>query len=114
MNLVDCTDLLLRSKICVVPTETVYGLACSAFSIAAVKKVYELKGRPTTNPLIVHVLNHDSANKICKTNELSFKLAKAFWPGALTVDPTEKKMHSHGSDIGTKFCRSAIALSPFV
>ena len=91
MNLVDCTDLLLRSKICVVPTETVYGLACSAFSVAAVKKVYELKGRPTTNPLIVHVLNHDSANKISKTNELSFKLAKAFWPGALTLILPKKK-----------------------
>ena len=65
MNLVDCTEHLLRSEICVVPTETVYGLACSAFSVAAVKKVFELKGRPANNPLIVHVFNHDSADEIC-------------------------------------------------
>lgn len=91
MNLVDCTEHLLRSEICVVPTETVYGLACSAFSVAAVKKVFELKGRPANNPLIVHVLNHDSADEICKTNELSVKLAKAFWPGALTLVLPKKK-----------------------
>lgn len=91
MNLSDCTELLLRSDICVVPTETVYGLACSAFSVSAVNKVFELKGRPPSNPLIVHVLDHDSADEICKTNELSFKLANSFWPGALTLVLPKKK-----------------------
>ena len=85
MSFDSCTHAILNSGICVLPTETVYGLACSALSRAAIKKVFSLKGRPSNNPLIVHVLNHDSANEFCVTNNLSKKLSDFFWPGALTL-----------------------------
>ena len=91
MAFVDCVRAFLSDDICILPTETVYGLACSALSVNAVKKVYKLKGRPSTNPLIVHVLNHRSAGEICLTNEYSRKLAKVFWPGPLTLILPKKK-----------------------
>ena len=84
MSLENCVSSLLGDGVCVLPTETVYGLACSALSVSAIEKVYRIKGRPATNPLIVHVLNHAKANDICFTNEFSEKLANAFWPGPLT------------------------------
>lgn len=91
MALVDCAHALLNDGICILPTETVYGLACSAFSTKAIRKVYQLKGRPSTNPLIVHVLDHSFAEEISVTNEYSSKLAKAFWPGPLTFILPKKK-----------------------
>lgn len=91
MAFIDCVRAILSDDICILPTETVYGLACSALSVNAVKKVYKLKGRPSTNPLIVHVLNHRSAGEICLTNEYSRKLAKVFWPGPLTLILPKKK-----------------------
>lgn len=80
-----CCHALLNSDICVLPTETVYGLACSALSSGAINKVFFLKGRPSNNPLIVHVLNHTSAKKVCITNDISKKLSESFWPGPLTL-----------------------------
>ena len=91
MSFDDCVGSLLNDDICILPTETVYGLACSAYSSTAIKKVFNLKGRPCTNPLIVHVLNHDAANEVCHTNDLSKKLAKAFWPGPLTLVLPKRK-----------------------
>ena len=91
MALVDCANALLNDGICILPTETVYGLACSAFSAKAIRKVYQLKGRTSTNPLIVHVLDHSFAEEISVTNEYSRKLAKAFWPGPLTFILPKKK-----------------------
>ena len=85
MSFDDCKTALQNSSICVLPTETVYGLACSAFSQEAVEKVFALKNRPSSNPLIVHVLNHNEASKISYTSKLSEKLAKSFWPGPLTM-----------------------------
>ena len=84
MSFTDCVDALSNNDICILPTETVYGLACSAFSDDAVRKVYKLKGRPPTNPLIVHTIDHDTAGDISFTNKYSEQLAKAFWPGPIT------------------------------
>lgn len=68
------------------PTETVYGLAANAFSSLAVNKIYQLKNRPTTNPLIVHTHSIEAATKYTRTlNPAAFKLAKSFWPGPLTL-----------------------------
>tara|TARA_B110000483_G_scaffold236299_1_gene309152 strand:+ start:82 stop:1062 length:981 start_codon:yes stop_codon:yes gene_type:complete len=91
MSFDSCTHAILNSGICVLPTETVYGLACSALSKAAIEKVFSLKGRPSNNPLIVHVLNHDSANEFCVTNDFSKKLSDFFWPGALTLVLPKRK-----------------------
>ena len=85
MSFDSCAEALLCDDICVLPTETVYGLACSALSTKAISQVFLLKGRPSCNPLIVHVLNHDSAKEFCFTNDLSKKLCEKFWPGPLTL-----------------------------
>lgn len=91
MSFVDCRDSLLKSNLCVLPSETVYGLACSALSVEAIEKVFLLKSRPASNPLIVHVLNHRQASEISYTNKFSQKLADALWPGPLTLILPKKK-----------------------
>jgi L-threonylcarbamoyladenylate synthase len=68
-----------------VPTETVYGLAADATSAAAVASIYAAKGRPSFNPLIVHVADMDMARKIARFSPLADDLAGRFWPGPLTL-----------------------------
>lgn len=68
------------------PTETVYGLGADAWNPDAVKKVFEIKGRPADNPLIVHISNLHMVQDFAKEiPEDAKKLMKAFWPGALTL-----------------------------
>lgn len=68
------------------PTETVYGLGANALDEEAAKKIYEAKGRPSDNPLIIHIADMDHLNKIVKkVPEAARKLADAFWPGPLTM-----------------------------
>ncbi len=68
------------------PTETVYGLAANAFDPAAVKKIFEAKGRPQDNPLIVHIADMDALTSIVSSvPENALKLAERFWPGPLTI-----------------------------
>jgi L-threonylcarbamoyladenylate synthase len=68
-----------------VPTETVYGLAADATSAAAVARIYAAKGRPSFNPLIVHVADMDMARGIARFSPLAEDLAGRFWPGPLTL-----------------------------
>lgn len=68
-----------------VPTETVYGLAADATSGEAVARIYEAKGRPSFNPLIIHVSDIAQAATIAHFDDLARRLAAAFWPGALTL-----------------------------
>ncbi|HEX9568284.1 MAG TPA: L-threonylcarbamoyladenylate synthase [Rhodospirillales bacterium] len=67
------------------PTETVYGLGADATNDEAVAKVFAAKGRPKFNPLIVHVADVAQARAAVRFTAIAEKLAKAFWPGALTV-----------------------------
>jgi L-threonylcarbamoyladenylate synthase len=67
------------------PTETVYGLGADALEEKAIAKVYAAKGRPSFNPLIVHVSSLDEAKSLGQFDESSESLAKAFWPGSLTL-----------------------------
>lgn len=67
------------------PTETVYGLGADATSDRAVARVYEAKGRPSFNPLIVHVPDRAAADKLGEFPALAQRLAEAFWPGPLTI-----------------------------
>ncbi len=67
------------------PTETVYGLGGNAFDPDAANKIFAAKGRPSDNPLIVHIASPEDAENIAYTNEIYYKLAKAFMPGPLTV-----------------------------
>ena len=68
-----------------VPTETVYGLAARADDDAAVAGIYRAKGRPDFNPLIVHVTDEAAAAQLALFDDRAKALAKAFWPGALTL-----------------------------
>ncbi|KID41602.1 L-threonylcarbamoyladenylate synthase [Fructilactobacillus fructivorans] len=68
------------------PTETVYGLGADATNVSAVKKVYKAKGRPSDNPLIVHVADVETVEKYAQPlDENVKKLMKTFWPGPLTI-----------------------------
>jgi L-threonylcarbamoyladenylate synthase len=79
-------ELLRAGRLVAFPTETVYGLGAHALDEAAVQRVYEAKGRPPVNPLIVHVASTDAARALAHDwNENAEKLAGAFWPGPLTL-----------------------------
>ncbi len=76
---------LKQDKLVAFPTETVYGLGGNALSDKAVAAIYEAKGRPTFNPLIVHVASLAMAKKYVLVNEWAENLAEQFWPGPLTM-----------------------------
>lgn len=76
--------LLRAGKLVSFPTETVYGLGANALSDAAVAAIYAAKGRPTFNPLIVHVASVEEAKKYVVWNDRAELLAQTFWPGPLT------------------------------
>ncbi len=77
--------LLRDGGLVAVPTETVYGLAARADSDDAVAAIYKAKGRPSFNPLIVHVADLAAAERIVLVDERARLLAERFWPGALTM-----------------------------
>ena len=81
----ECADIIKNGGLVAFPTETVYGLGANATDANAAKKIYAAKGRPSDNPLIIHVSTPDEAEKYAYTNELYYKLAEAFMPGPLTV-----------------------------
>jgi len=79
-------ELLRAGEVVALPTETVYGLAANALDAKAVARIYEVKGRPTHNPVIVHVASVEMAKRcIADWPAMAEKLAKAFWPGPLTM-----------------------------
>jgi L-threonylcarbamoyladenylate synthase len=77
--------LLAAGEPVAIPTETVYGLAADATNGAAVARIFEAKGRPRFNPLIVHVDGLATAERIGRFDPLACLLADAFWPGPLTL-----------------------------
>ncbi len=81
----EAARLILAGEPVAVPTETVYGLAADATNAQAVARIYEAKGRPSFNPLIVHVSDLEAGRAIADFGPLSLKLAKKHWPGPLTI-----------------------------
>lgn len=81
----EAARLILAGEPVAVPTETVYGLAADATNAEAVARIYEAKGRPSFNPLIVHVSNLAEAQGIGDFNEQAHGLANEHWPGPLTL-----------------------------
>ena len=78
--------LLKEGKTVIFPTETVYGLGANALDEEAVNKIYEAKGRPSDNPLIVHIYNKEDINKLADNiSEKAIKVMDAFWPGPITI-----------------------------
>lgn len=87
-------ECLRGGGLAVIPTETVYGLAASAFDSAAVARIFEAKGRPQDNPLIVHIADMDMlADVVSEVPKAALRLAEEYWPGPLTmVLPRGKKI----------------------
>ncbi|MGA2247326.1 MAG: L-threonylcarbamoyladenylate synthase [Verrucomicrobiota bacterium] len=79
-------ELLRAGEVVALPTETVYGLAANALDETAVRKIFEVKGRPSHNPIIVHVADGKTARRCVKEwPDTAESLARAFWPGPLTL-----------------------------
>jgi len=75
-----------KSNLVAFPTETVYGLGADAFNEKAVEKIFQAKGRPLNDPLIVHIADIKELYKLSKqVSPVALKLAKTFWPGPLTL-----------------------------
>jgi len=87
----EAARLIADGKPVAMPTETVYGLAADATRGDAVAAIYASKGRPSFNPLIVHVLDRDAAEAIADLPDAARKLTDAFWPGPLTIVVPLKK-----------------------
>ena len=85
-SLTYAAELLRSGQLVALPTETVYGIAADARNGEAVKKIFEAKGRPQDNPLIVHICGMEMLHGIVsEVPERAQKLAAAFWPGPLTM-----------------------------
>jgi L-threonylcarbamoyladenylate synthase len=79
-------ELLRAGGVVALPTETVYGLAANALDENAVAKIFQIKGRPALNPIIVHVASNEMAQAcVAQWPDLGEKFSKAFWPGPLTL-----------------------------
>jgi L-threonylcarbamoyladenylate synthase len=79
-------SVLRRGGLVAFPTETVYGLGANALDAAAVARVFKAKGRPSTNPLIVHVAGVEQVTQVAADwPEVAARLAERFWPGPLTL-----------------------------
>ena len=117
---IDTIQLASRSlqngDVIVMPTDTVYGLAAQAENESAVQKIFKIKNRPKTMPLIIFVRSLEEAKKIAKFNELDIILAKNFWPGPLTLilDKKQKKIYNGDkrlSKIGIRIPKNKATLS---
>jgi L-threonylcarbamoyladenylate synthase len=84
-GIAEAARLILAGQPIAVPTETVYGLAADATSGEAVARIYAAKGRPSFNPLIVHVRGIEEAARIAQLDERARRLAERHWPGPLTM-----------------------------
>ncbi len=78
-------EFIKKGELVVMPTETVYGLGGDATNPSAAEKIYFAKGRPSDNPLIIHISSPSDAEKYTYTNDAYYRLAERFMPGPLTV-----------------------------
>ncbi|HTZ20032.1 MAG TPA: L-threonylcarbamoyladenylate synthase [Opitutaceae bacterium] len=89
-NLARLAQALIRGELVAVPTETVYGLAADALSPRACRRIFRAKGRPASDPLIVHIHAWRQLELLAEPNEAARRLAAAFWPGPLTLVLSKK------------------------
>ncbi len=85
-NIQIAANLIKEGKLVAFPTETVYGLGANALDPLAVAKIFEMKERPSFDPLIVHIAERDDIERLTgKTDERIFQIIDRFWPGPLTL-----------------------------
>ena len=105
-ELENVVKVLKCNGLVILPTETVYGLAASAFSDEACKKIFEAKGRAQDNPLIVHVCNKQMIYDIAYiTNSIEEKLIDAFMPGPFTLILPKKECICNTVTCFRRYCR---------
>lgn len=115
MKLIDCKDRIEEEKLkevanciknnglVVFPTETVYGIGANALDENAVAKIFDAKGRPNDNPLIVHICNEEMLKKlVTNVNEIEMLLMKHFWPGPMTIILEKKERLPNNVTCGLK------------
>ena len=93
-ELVDAAHIIRAGGLVAFPTETVYGLGADALNPDAAKKIYNAKGRPSNNPLIVHIATPSDAERYVITDDRYYKIADAFMPGPITVIMPSKNVVS--------------------
>ena len=105
-------ELLLKGSVVAIPTETVFGLGASIYSQEGIKKIFELKNRPLSNPLIIHISSIDQIQPFIEKEaiEEAICLFKNFWPGPLTIVLPLKKAHSLSSFITAQLPTVAIRM----
>ena len=85
-ELTKAAEFLREGKLVAFPTETVYGLGGNAYDATAAARIYAAKGRPSDNPLIVHIADTEALSELAtEVPEAAYRLAEAFWPGPLTM-----------------------------
>ncbi|WP_395088960.1 L-threonylcarbamoyladenylate synthase [Armatimonas sp.] len=114
--LTEAVERLRGGELVAFPTETVYGLGANALDAAAVAKIYAAKGRPATNPIIVHVASVEQAKALVNTwPRIADELAAAHWPGPLTLvlekaDGIPDSVTAGGSTVGIRIPNHPVAL----
>ena len=92
-NIEAAAEIIRRGGLLGIPTETVYGLGADALNADACRRIYEAKGRPQDNPLIIHVPDGSWLEQYCENvPESAYRLADAFWPGPLTMILPKKEI----------------------
>lgn len=117
MNLTikSAVEHLQNGRLVAFPTETVYGLGADATNADAIRKIFELKGRPNDHPLIIHVANIELAMQYAFFSSTALKLAERCWPGPLTLilektDATLSEVTGNRSTVGIRIPDHPIAL----
>ena len=108
-DIVTAAEYLRLGGVVGLPTETVYGLAASAFNSEAVSEIFRLKGRPPNNPLIVHIHDFDQVDRLARRIPPSLsKIVDQYWPGPLTVvlEAHPDIPRGHGLTLDWKFRHS--------
>ena len=114
--LTEAAQRLCAGELVAFPTETVYGLGANALDAVAVAKIYAVKGRPATNPIIVHVASVEQAKALAKTwPSVADELAAAHWPGPLTLvlekgDGIPDIVTAGGTTVGIRIPNHPVAL----
>ncbi len=110
-------EIIVKGGLVAFPTETVYGLGADVFNSSAVRKIFEVKGRPIDNPLIVHVSNLEQLERVAyDLPDKALKLIDYFWPGPLTLifkrkDEVPPEVSAYLPTIAVRMPANPIALS---
>ncbi|RFB17272.1 threonylcarbamoyl-AMP synthase [Bacillus sp. HNG] len=117
-QIIEAASLLQKNEVVAFPTETVYGLGANALSDEAVSKIYEAKGRPSDNPLIVHISTIGQLHKIVQEiPEQAERIIAKFWPGPLTLvlkrkeDAVSKKVTAGLETVAVRMPSHPVALA---